>query len=401
MRAANYFSVIFSLLLPLLALAGSRDSTFFSRNAGKQREVRNYIRPCLYVDNFSTGTQRLRSTQTGLTSKLGDYRFGQTNIGFYTPLWTKTSNGKKDTNDVNTFHLLFTMNALGVRPDFSGFEKQHRLYKTGVGLRGIWAFRSRCIIFADIFPFVTGDRYDNQNTQTLRVGGSFVFNYMYTPKFSWRVGITKNFLFGNRWFMPMAGFRYGKLDGKCYFTMQLPRFISVYFQPNPKLTWSIYSRAFGGLYNLSNKDSVYTGQVDETFQMGHTGIANGVRFDVRPNPNFSFYVSTGFAMQNHIWFYSYYFNQANDLPPLRPFYKASPTPTVFLHFGISWRFGQAKKSTGNYLMYDVFDLNNTMDPGDNNSGPGNQNITPRYDKNQMKNLQYRDVVDLVDETDLY
>jgi hypothetical protein len=74
---------------------------------------------------------------------------------------------------------------------------------------------------------------------------------------------------------------------------------------------------------------------------------------------------------------------------------------MFVNFGITWRFGKAKKSNGNYLMYDIMDLNNTMDPGDNNSGPGNNDIRNGTEKDEMKKVQYKDVSDLIDDTDLY
>ena len=53
-------------------------------------------------------------------------------------------------------------------------------------------------------------------------------------------------------------------------------------------------------------------------------------------------------------------------------------------------------------MYDAFDLNNTMDPGDNNNNPGNGDITPEMKKKkEMEKVQYKDVEDVVDEADLY
>lgn len=388
--------------LPFLLPASVGDSLFSKGIAdSKQRNVRNYIRPCLYLDNFSTGSRALNGNQLVLNRRLGKYQFAETNIGFYTPLWTHTSFGKKDSTDINTFHLLLTFNALGDRPEFSGIDKQHRLYKTGIGLRGIYSFGSQFIVFGDVFGFATGDHYNKKVTESYRLGGSLIFNFMVNPKLSIRSGITKNFLWGNRYYLPVVGIRIGKLDGKCYFSAQVPRFISLNFQPKPKFKFSIYSRAYGGLYNFSNDDTLYLGR-DSIFQLGFTGLANGIRFDFRPGPNFNFFFSTGIAARNRVWMYSYSFNSATNPGPLKHyFYGAKPDKTIFLQFGISWRFGQAKRSSGNYLMYDVFDLNNSMDPGDNNSGPGNGDIPGKYKKEEMKKVQYSDVSDLIDESDLY
>lgn len=404
MRPPRLFLLLL-LALPGFLVAAPGDSTQSVPSSAlfresKPREVRNYIRPCIYLDNFSTGRRDLSGNKTAINTRLGQYTFAQTNIGFYTPLWTHTATGKKDSTDINTFHLLLTFNALGDRPEFDGLAKQHRLYKTGIGLRGIYAFGSRFIFFGDVFTFATGDHYSKHLTQTWRMGGSLIFNIMASPNFSFRAGVTKNFLFGNRLYLPVFGIRIGKLDGKCYFTAQFPRFLAVYFQPKPKFTFSIFTRAYGGLYRFSNKDTLYSGN-DSVFQMGYTGIANGVRFDFRPNPNFSVFFSGGVAVRNNVWFYSYSYNPVNQYGPMRHFfYHAKPDPTLFLQFGVSWRFGKSKRSTGNYLMYDVFDLNTSMDAGDNNSMPSSA-VSPRYDKAEMKKVQYKDVIDLVDETDLY
>jgi hypothetical protein len=418
MRSRNILLLLcgWMLLLPAFAFAGTGDTlasspfglaqsdrTLFpeaSLRMKTQREVRNYIRPCVSLSFFSTGSRPIKGNQDILNERLGDYSFLQTSVSFYTPLYTHTRFAGADSTEVKTFHLLFTLNALTDRPTFSGLEKQHELYKFGIGIRGIWAFNSRCILFADVSPLVTGDHYNEQATRRLRMGSTFVMNMMVKPKFSFRVGVTKNFLFGNKYFLPMLGFRIGKLDGKCYFQMQFPRHTSLTFQPSPKVSINLYSRFYGGLYNVSNGDSLYVGR-DSVIQFGHFGVANGIRFDYRPGPNFSMFISTGVSARNHLWFYSYSFNQQHDLAPLTPFYKGAPDKTLFINVGISVRFGKSKRSIGNYLMYDVFDLNNTMDPGDNNNNPGNGDIRKSADAKEMKNVQYKDVEDLVDETDLY
>lgn len=389
------------VLSPALLHATAGDSLFQRQlKTTKQREVRNYIRPTVYLNTFTAGDREIKGPQTVLNNRLGKYSFIQSNLGFYTPLYTKTKFSGKDSIDVNTFHLLMTVNMLGDQPRFSGLDKQHKLYKVGLGVRAIYGFGSQFILFADLSPYAIGDKYDKQQTQRLRLASTIVFNFMYSPKLSFRVGATRTFLWGNRNYLPMFGFRVGRLDGKCYFSFQFPRHISVNFQPGPKFSWSIYTRAYGGLYNISNGDSLYNG-LDSVIQFGQRGLANGVRFDFRPHPSFAFFVSSGLAVQNHIWFYSYSYNVQNGERPFAHFYDGKPEPTLFLHFGITVRFGQAKKSQGNYLMYDIFDLNNTMDPGDNNDGPGNSDIRNGTGKKEMQKVQYQDVSDLIQEADLY
>ncbi len=410
MPSAKHLSFLLCWLIYFLPAsllhAGEGDSLMpkhFSR-APKQREVRNYIRPCLYSNFFATGSRPMKggpsAPQQFLTARLGNYKFVSSNIGFYCPLYTHTSFSGNDSSNVNTFHLLMTMNGLSDQPRFSGLEKQHKLYKIGLGLRMIYGFGSKFILFIDASPYIVGDKFDKQQTQQFRLASSVVFNWMISPSFSVRGGATKTYLFGNRFYLPMLGFRIGKLDSKFYFNAQFPRLISFNFQPTPKFSFSIYSKAYGGLYNISNGDSLYPFG-DSVIQLGQTGLSNGIRYDFRPSPNFSFYFAGGFAVRNHVWLYSHSFNQMNHTKPFAHFYDGNPAPSLFLSFGITWRFGQAKKASGNYLMYDIMDLNNTMDAGDNNEGPGNGDIRKASKEEEMKKVQYKDVVDLIDDTDLY
>jgi len=77
--------------------------------------------------------------------------------------------------------------------------------------------------------------------------------------------------------------------------------------------------------------------------------------------------------------------------------------SVFINFGLTLKFGEAKRMVNNLQMYDVFDLNNSIQPGDNNSSSPNMDIPRKNEKaaDQLQNLQYQDVKDLFDTNDLY
>jgi hypothetical protein len=72
----------------------------------------------------------------------------------------------------------------------------------------------------------------------------------------------------------------------------------------------------------------------------------------------------------------------------------------FLQAGINIYFGKTKNLQGNTQLYDVIDMNNLYGIDD-----GNASLIDRMqdaDKNlELKNLQYRDIADLIDEQDLY
>lgn len=360
---------------------------------------KHFIRPAFSWSLYATGERPAIGNRPALNNKLGEYRYLQSVWSFYTPLYTKAK-FSADSSSLNTFHLLATFNSVIDRPEFSGLSEQHRLYKTGIGLRAIAGLGKNLVLFADATPMIFGDAYDRANTRVLRWGATLAANFLVNPGLSFRFGVTRSFLFGNKNFLPMIGMRIGKLDGLVYFNIQLPRTVSLHIQPTEKFAFTIYSRTQGGLYNFSNKDSIYLGN-DDVIQFGQTGIANGIRFDFRPGPNFNFFASGGFAVRNRIWFYSYTYNRANDLRPLAPFYEAKPQGTIFVHVGLTWRFGKSKNAQGNYLMYEIYDMNNSNDPGDNNTMPGNGDIRRSAKAKEMHKVKLEDVGDLIQETDLY
>ncbi len=52
-------------------------------------------------------------------------------------------------------------------------------------------------------------------------------------------------------------------------------------------------------------------------------------------------------------------------------------------------------------MYEIYDMNNSNDPGDNNTMPGNGDIRRSAKAKEMHKVKLEDVGDLIQETDLY
>lgn len=396
------------LLLAVLAIQQQLSATDTTSTRSsilrEQRIVRNYIRPSFSFNTFFTRDEPLvpvRRLSQSVNDSLVSYRTSETQFAFITPLYTHTQFGKKDSTDVNTFHLLFTASDVRIRPVFSGLDDQHILSRTGVSLRALYTFRSKFILFYDASPFVVADRYKSEKIAKPRFATTAVFSWLVHPGFSLRAGFTRTFRLGNKHILPTFGVRLGRLDGKVYFTAQYPRFAALVIQPNAKLAISAYTRSYGSLFFISNRDSLYP-RGDEILQLGQLGLANGIRIDFRANNNFSCFLSSGFS-QNRVFLFSESYNSSiSSIELLRPFYRGRTSePAPFIHARFTVRFGKAKTSAGNYLMYDAFELNNTIDPVDGNNISGNSDITPRSNAQQAQKIQYQDVQDLISDTDLY
>ncbi|MCA6362493.1 MAG: hypothetical protein IM638_05615 [Bacteroidetes bacterium] len=375
------------------------------RSFASQRVVRNYIKPSLSFSAFSTNVKPLvpvRRFSQSINDTLDDFRIGEQQLGFITPLYTHTRFGRKDSNHVNTFHLLFTAGIVRIAPEFSGLRHQHVFTRTGVSLRMLYTFGSKFVLFYDASPFVVSDQYRGDRIKQYRFATTAVFNWMVHPSFSLRAGFTRTYRLGNSFVLPTFGLRLGRLDGKVYFTAQYPRFAQLVFQPTPKLSISAYSRAHGGLYAVSNKDSVLYSGDDDVLRLGLVGLANGLRVDYRTGNNFSFYVSAGFNRNRVLMFSQSYNDSIGVFNQLRPYYNGRTSENAFfLNAGFTLRFGKAKTSAGNYLMYDAFELNNSTDVADGSNMPGNGDVPARSTSQEAAKIQYQDVQDLISDSDLY
>jgi hypothetical protein len=401
------FCLLLCTVLCSLWLNADTDTTqqFKPHSYSSQRVVRNYIKPSLSFSAFSTNVKPLvpaRRFSQSINDTLDDFRIGEQQLAFITPLYTHTRFGRKDSNHVNTFHLLFTAGIVRVAPEFAGLRHQHVFTRTGVSLRMLYTFGSQFVLFYDASPFVVSDNYRGQRVRQNRFATTAVFNWMVHPGFSLRAGFTRTYRLGNSYVLPTFGLRLGKLDGKVYFTAQYPRFAQLVIQPTPKLSISVYSRAHGGLYAISNKDSVLYSGDDDVLRLGLVGLANGLRVDYRTGSNFSFYASVGFNRNRVLMFSQSYNDSLGVFNQLRPYYNGRTSDNAFfLHFGFTLRFGKAKTSAGNYLMYDAFELNNSVDVADGSNMPGNGDVPARSAPQDAARLQYQDVQDLISDSDLY
>jgi hypothetical protein len=363
----------------------------------KEKAPKHYIRSEAFFSRYGTGFRPAQGNVMILDQRLGEYSFQHYNVGFYAPLMTRAW-FRKDSVSFANFHLLFTLNSNTAVPQFTGLD-DHRLFKFGMGLRGIYNTGKNWIWFFDASPYSVGDRYNTRQTREARYASILVASWSRSPEFCVRVGITRTFLFGDRLHLPVVGIRWGRLD-KMYISVLFPRQVTAAWVINKNFTVSAYSKPFGGLYRFSNSDSIYINPNVKVLEFGRWELTNGLRVDVNCGNSFSFFVAGGQSLNGRYSFSSPDFNNNNKpFARLGPFYAAKVDPALFLHFGISARFGKAKRIAGDRRLYEVIDMNGQFDPGDNNDGPGNTQIPAKF--GEKEKLKYRDVSDLFDTNDLY
>ncbi|MEO6303181.1 MAG: hypothetical protein ABIP51_08410 [Bacteroidia bacterium] len=356
---------------------------------------KHYFKTVINVDGYRKASQAFADTNDFLAKRLKTYGLNQFSLSFYTPIITDTEVDTVKHITKNT-HILITGNYMRLQPVFNNI-KQHDLVKMGVGMRFIFNTGKKAVWFFDVSPFVTRDvTYPSE--AYFRMASTIVYSYNVSEKFNWRVGATKSFMWGNKNYWPFLGIRIGRLD-KTNLSIQFPRSINLNVPIGPKWTLSAYTKPQGGMYNFSNHDSLYYIGNDATFSYTRYELNTGFRADLRMNDKFNFYFAFGTSSKNNITFYSEKANKDKPkLPPYKTyFFSQNLGPTLFINCGMTFKFGKTRTFYKDRNMYDVMDLNNTIDVGDNNNGIGNPQIpiTPK----SKKDVNLNSIQDLIDYND--
>lgn len=399
--------VIFYLLLTMAV----SQSIYAQDTAAKKVKIpKHYFTPTFYSDYYYTPTSffpnrrgfAVDSNQTAIARQLKDYQYSQLTGGLYIPL--VTSEKIHEDGRVSNFHLLATGSYMVAMPRFSGISA-HNILKASIGMRGIYNSGKKGIWFFDATPFIVGD-LSTSGTMVSRWASTVLYDRIVTPNFSYRVGITRTFLLGNRFHLPYIGIRVGRLD-KTYLSVQFPRFVNFSFPMGSKFRGSFYTKAMGNLLAIGNTDSLYNGtngksnDIDKTIIFGRYDGNTGMRLDFNPSSHFSIYGAFGIAGIRALALYSNQYNAKKNSEVLVPFFTHRVPGCFYFNFGLTVRIGRARSVYGNHNMYEVFNSNSTIDTGDNNINTGDGNIPNETKKKTITNLRTRDIQDLIEAQDLY
>lgn len=378
----------------------AQDSTKTKVKTKKMREPKHFFNHTVFLDYYYKPAVDLMDTSR-IGKQLGAYSVAQSCISFYSPLLT-INKYNRDSSVNSNFHLLLAGTAYYLQPIFSGISK-HTLAKYGLGIRAIYNTGKKSIFFVESTPFLTQDITPGSAANgTWRMSGTLLWSYSPALSFNLRLGATKSFLWGNRFYLPFIGLRFGRID-RFNFSMQFPKNISLNIPIGNAFRLSLYSRPQGGMFNFSNRDTVYDSRYykntnisnDRVIHFGRYELLTGFRMDVVPCRWMSFYLSTGFSTKNGIAFYSNNFNKNNKNSSYGDFYARAPKNSVFINVGLVFRIGRTKSYYNNHNIMQAVNLNNQ---NDNNISPGNGNIVIP-NKKKVKSLKPSEIQDLIDAND--
>ena len=397
--------------LTILICLGAFGNTYtFAQNDSlkKIKIPKHYFTPTLFTDFYTTPEKNIRTTEWNgkplpaeplrIAKVLKNYAYSQSIGGFYFPILTREK--VHEDLSVSNFHFLGTGCYMLSMPRFGGINN-HNLLKASLGLRGIYNNGKKGIWFMEASPYLSADLSQGQ-TYNYRWAGTILYDYMANPALSFRFGVTRTFIYGNLSHLPYIGIRIGRLD-RSYLSIQFPRNISFSFPMGRTWRGSILTKPMGGLFTMANTDSLYNGS-DKTIMYGRFEMITGFRLDAAFNNHLSAFASAGVTGIKNLGFYSFGYNNLQPNKGLQgyvPFFAQRLTGGVFLEFGLTLRIGQARSVYKNYNMYEVFNTNSNLDPGDNNTNTGDANIPNDVKKKAISNLKTKDIQDLIEAQDMY
>lgn len=338
-------------------------SSVFSQSDSTPIHVpKHYFNTIVLVDYYQK-PQVLLNDPNYISKKIHSYQIQQSIAAFNIPIYTKDIL-KKGSAPAN-INLLFTGYFLRYNPNFEGLPEKHILAKNGLGIRFIYNNGKRSIFFADFSPFSTFDKGYNE-TKVFRMASLLLWSFSVSEKFNVRLGLTKSFMWGNRYYLPFVGLRIGKYN-KINFSIQFPRIISLNFPITNYLQISLFTKPQGGLFSLSNKDTLYPLFIEKNkvVYLGRYEFLSGLRIDIMPLKWMGIYLSAGRTINNYLALYSLQFNK-NRTFSFGHFFESRPGLSPFINFGIVGYFGKTKSYYQRKNIDEQIQLNNQMGVGDEN-----------------------------------
>jgi hypothetical protein len=363
----------------------------FNNDSTKQvNPPKHYFNKTIYLDYYATGKRELDTINT-VSKTLGSYQLSQFSLGCIIPVLTKDFYNA-DSTKISNLHFLITGNYTKLNLNFGGISTHH-LIRRSIGGRGFYNNGKKSIFFVEVAPFLTKD-LGHPNTRTQRLATTVLYNCAVNEYFSFRLGYTRSFLWGNRFHLPYIGMRVGKLD-KTNFSIQFPRSITLNVPIGKYIRTSLYTKPQGGLYTFANTDSLQIGNMYENKKLyfGRYEFLSGLRIDVQPSNFFNFYLSGGLTTRNYIAFYQPNLVK-NNASFYKNYYSENIKGSIFINFGLVFRFGKTKSIYNNMQLYNAMDINNTVD-----GNKGNGDIPAPAKK--IKKINTNEVLDLIETQDLY
>lgn len=366
---------------------------FSQKDSIKLKLPKHYFQTIILLDYYQKPQVNL-SGNDYISQKIKSYQIQQSTFAFSIPVFTKDI--LKSDSSIATSNFLITGYFLRYRPNFEGLNNEHILMKNGIGIRWVYNNGKKSIFFVDFSPFSTLDK-GYQETRVIRMASLLLWSYSVSEKLNFRLGLTKSFMWGNRYYLPFVGIRIGKMN-KINFSFQFPRIIALNFPITNYLQISLYTKPQGGLFSMSNKDTLYPKffEKNQVIYLGRYEFLSGLRIDVKPFKWLGIYLSAGQSINNYLALYSLQFNKKRTFS-YGHFFQSMPGRTPFINLGIVGYFGKTKSYYYRKNIDEQIQLHHQMGVGDENLQIFQS--TDNYQKQKKFKVSNQEVSDLINTFD--
>jgi hypothetical protein len=214
---------------------------------------RNYMGKNLHFSINTQSLAKLKNSDTLLNDKY-NFRFSQFSIGYKHELYSKIT--KK--NNTLTFSHISVLPAMQIGKAAFGIRKLDRtLLYLKLSLLGVFHPSIKTTFLVTSTTFANEDEYTLADA-TLRYAGLFLYNRKVNNIFSYKLGATFTYLFGEPLLLPILGFRY-QTSQKSMLNVHFPYSLNWKKQTKiPTLFYGFSLKPTGGINQYQNKLSVDT-----------------------------------------------------------------------------------------------------------------------------------------------
>lgn len=292
---------------------------------------RNYLGKNLSVSFNTQSLSRLKNSDSILNDRY-NFRFSQFSIGYKHELYSKINTK----NNTLTFNQISVLPALQVGNATFGTNNLDRtLINLKLSLLGIFHTSAKNTFMVTATTFVNEDEYTLADA-TLRYAGIFLYNRKVNYKFSYRVGATFTYLFGEPLLLPVLGFRY-QTSKKSMLNVNLPYSLNWRKQTQiQQLFYGFSLKPNGGINQYQNKLSVDT--TNQTLMLRRRNVV--LTADLRwVNQKGTLLFQLGVNLNPKVQF-----TKQNDNEVVNNF-KFNGSNSLFANITYVWFFGPSKRKT--------------------------------------------------------
>ena len=274
----------------------------------------------IFVESFET--HGLAYAPSKIRDVGNRYNYFAHGVGLKLPFIGRSS--YKNTYTVSSFtQPFFTLNSNNSFAEVNGVETIGPLNTITTGL-GLMRYNGkRTVILASMNYSYFSEGLKLQNTPG-QLTGIIMLRKRLSNDIKYTLGMVNNFLYGQRLFLPIAGFS-AKFSDKINLSITLPIQSNLSYFPTKTSRIRLFYKPFGGIHFVNVRDTLLSKNKDYSI-FRRQELRSGVAFNKQLNNRFFLELETGYAGRRFVAVTNQFFN-SNETDKYF-FHKVNGTPYI-------------------------------------------------------------------------